>query len=154
MITSATSLNSFWSISFCVLALVLHSYATYLAVQRQHEATARAWPAKAQGPPAEVGAHLALVIVSCLLLPVFAVCSVLRVGNYGNDGVKLGRDHALNPNLDACCRKVRSPLLRRLWRGCVPLAQTAYLAAAFLLLLPDTLLTAVEVDYGYKTTGE
>lgn len=156
IITQSTSLNSFWSISFCVLALGLHSYATYLAVQRYKEAAARAWPGPSSkgGTPGEVAACLALLVLASLCLPFFVVGSFLRVGNYGNDGVKLGRDHALNPNLDAWCRKVKSPALRRVWRNCVPLAQTFYLAAAFLILLPDTLLTAVEVDYGYRTTGE
>ncbi|XP_076461094.1 uncharacterized protein LOC143293762 [Babylonia areolata] len=154
IITQSTTLNSFWSISFCVLALGLHGYATYLAAQRYREALGRAWPGPAfkGGTPGEVATHLALLVLSCLLLPFFAVASFLRVGNYGNDGVKLGRDHALNPNLDAWCRKVRNPVVRRLWTNCVPLAQTVFLAAAFLLLLPETLLTAVEVDYGYKTS--
>ncbi|KAL8607990.1 hypothetical protein ACOMHN_005545 [Nucella lapillus] len=154
IITQSTSLNSFWSISFCVLALGLQGYATYLAAQRYREASGRAWPGPASkgGTPGEVATHLALLILACLLLPFFVAASFLRVGNYANDGVKLGRDHALNPNLDAWCPRLKPPWARRAWSNCVPLAHTVYLAAAFLLLLPDTLLTAVEVDYGYKTS--
>nr|KAG5687871.1 hypothetical protein BaRGS_007565 [Batillaria attramentaria] len=156
MITQSTTLNSFWSISFCLLALALHGYTTYMAAQRYRGATARAWPGPAfkGGTPGELTSFLALIVLSCLCLPFFVVFSFLRVGNYANDGVKLGRDHALNPNLDAWCRKVKVEALRRVWRNCLPLAQTFYLTAAFLLLLPETLITAVEVEYGYRTTGE
>lgn len=156
IITQSTSLNSFWSICFCIMALTIHSYTTYLMVLRYRGASARAWPGPAfkGGIPREVPTTLALIILSSLFLPLFIIASVVRMGNYANDGVKLGRDHALNTNLDAACRRIKSKTFKRIWRNCVPFAHAFYLSASFLLLLPEILLTAVEVEYGYKTSGE
>lgn len=41
-----------------------------------------------------------------------------------------------------------------LWYHFCPVAQTIHIVAAFLLLLPEVLLTAAEVKYGYKSAGE
>lgn len=156
IITQSTHLNSFWSVGTCLLALCLHAYTSYLTAMRYQGATTRAWPGPPSraGLPCEVNSLLTLLVLAQLCMPCFVIASFLRVGNYGNDGVKLGRDHALNPHLDAACKRVKSRLVRRVWRNCVPLAPTFYLSAAFFLLLPDTLLQAVEVEFGYRTTGE
>jgi len=100
----STSLNTLGSLVYCCLVLVAHSYASYLAVLRYQEAHARAWPGGSAKPGA-VGAYLALLVLSLVCLPLFAITAVLRVGNYAGDGTKLGRDHALNSNVDVVCRK-------------------------------------------------
>ena len=153
IITKSTSLNSFWSICYCFLVLGIHGYTAFRSILRYQESGGRAWPGSGGNAPGEVTAHVALIVLSFLLLPVFVVTSFIRVGNYANDGVKLGRDHALNSNMEAFCRKIKPPCVKRFWQHLCPIAQTCHLVAAFLLLLPETFVSAVEVEYGYKTTG-
>ncbi|XP_046542689.1 uncharacterized protein LOC124253013 [Haliotis rubra] len=152
IVTHSTSLNSFWSIIYCLLVLGVQSYAIYTAIGRYHEASGRAWPGGQDGRPVEVSAHLALIILSILVLPFFVLTAWVRVGNYGNDGIKLGRDHALNTNMDAFCKKIKKGGMKRIWQHFCPMAQTFHLISAFFLVLPETVLSAVEVQYGYRTT--
>ncbi|XP_041368578.1 uncharacterized protein LOC121382955 [Gigantopelta aegis] len=152
IITKSTSLNSFWSICYCFLVLGIHGYTAFRSISRYHEAGARAWPGSGGNAPAEVAAHVALIVLSFLFLPIFVLTSFIRVGNYANDGVKLGRDHALNSNMEALCKRIKTPCVKRFWQHLCPIAQTCHLISAFLLLLPETFVSAVEVEYGYKTT--
>ncbi|KAK3765691.1 hypothetical protein RRG08_026167 [Elysia crispata] len=154
-IVQSSSLNSFSSICYCFFTLGVHAYSCYTAVGRYREAESRAWPGGGgrSGPPVESGTMLGLTILSLVLMPLFCFTCVLKVGNLANDGVKLGRDHALGCASDTTkdC-STRSRGLRRLWKIACPISQTIHLIAAFLILLPETLLTAVEIKYGYKST--
>ncbi|GFS08235.1 protein tincar [Elysia marginata] len=156
-IVQSSSLNSFSSICYCLFTLGVHAYSCYTAIGRYREAESRAWPGGGgtSGPPVESGTMLGLTILSLVLMPLFCFTCVLKVGNLANDGVKLGRDHALGCASDTTkdC-STRSRGLRRLWKIACPVSQTIHVIAAFLILLPETLLTAVEIKYGYKSTGE
>ncbi|XP_012939507.1 protein tincar [Aplysia californica] len=156
MIARRSSLNSFGSICYCLITLGVHAYASYTAISRYKESQARAWPG-AKGKPVESGCLLGLTILSLVLMPVFCVTSFFRVGNLANDGVKLGRDHALggssaDPDKGENAPETTATRLKRVWRHFCPLSQSLHVIAAFLLMLPETLLTAVEVKYEYKST--
>lgn len=153
-ITHSSSLNSFSSICYCFITLGIHSYSSYKAVKRYKEADSKAWPGSG-GTPSEVPLVLGSTIVSLLMLPFFCITSIIKVGNFANDGVKLGRDHALGSSLDSLQETpTKHKIVRRVWRHFCPLSQTVHLVAAFFLLLPETLLTAVEVKFGYRSSGK
>lgn len=154
IITRSSNLNSFSSICYCFIALGIHAYSSYKAVKRYNEADSKAWPG-GRGTPSEVPLMLGSTVVSLLMLPFFCITCFIKVGNYANDGVKLGRDHALGYSVVTSEEvTTTNEAVRRVWRHFCPLSQTVHLMAAFLLLLPETLLTAVEVKFGYKSTGK
>ncbi|GAB1607835.1 uncharacterized protein LOC115223212 isoform X2, partial [Argonauta hians] len=143
-------LNSLWSIWYCLVVIGFQSYITYGEIQRYLELRQEQWRASLI-PPAELTAQLVLVIVSILCIPLFILACIFRTGNYANDGVKLGRDHALNSNMETVFRPVHFTFIRRIWRHFCPLAQTLHLMAALCLLLPDTLITAAGVYHKHRT---
>ena len=154
-IVRRSSLNTFGSICYCVFTLGIHSYACYSSINRYKESETREWPGP-RGKPVESGALLGLTVLSLILMPGFCVACFFRIGNLANDGVKLGRDHALGGlnSQGGNNESTRLDRLKRAWRHVCPVAQSLHMIAAFLLLLPDTLLTAVEVKHEYKSTGE
>lgn len=153
-IARSSSLNSFSSICYCFAAVGIHSYSSYIAVKQHKSADSKAWPGSG-GTPSEAALLLGATIVSLLMLPFFCVTCFLKIGNFPNDGVKLGRDHALDCTVETPPEVAdKHERLRNIWRHFCPLSQTLHLVAAFLLLIPETLLTAVEVKFGYKSTGK
>lgn len=137
-------LNSLWSIWYCLVVVSFQIYITYREISRYLVLRQAQWRASII-PPAELTAQLVLVIVSILCVPLFILACIFRTGNYANDGVKLGRDHAFNSNIETVFRPVHFTVIRRIWRHFCPLAQTLHLMAALCLLLPDTLITAAGV---------
>ncbi|XP_059147302.1 uncharacterized protein LOC131935041 isoform X2 [Physella acuta] len=152
IITRSSSLNSFSSICYCFITLTIHAYSCYTAISRYKLAESRAWPGGG-GTPSESAILLGLTVLSLMLLPMLCATAFVKVGNLANDGIKLGRDHALGCSLDASqdC-SVKHHGVARVWKHFCPIAQTLHIMAAFLLLLPETFLNAVEIKFGYKST--
>ncbi|KAH9524760.1 hypothetical protein Btru_027746 [Bulinus truncatus] len=155
-LTQSSSVNSFSSICYCVLALGVHGYSCYSAILRYKESESRAWPGGGGGTPSEAAMLLGFTVLSIMLMPMLCMTSFIKVGNLANDGVKLGRDHALGCHSDTAPREcgVTSAGMARVWKHFCPISQTLHVVAAFLLLLPETFLTAVEIKFGYKAAGE
>lgn len=146
-------LNSLWSIWYCLVVVSFQTYITYREISRYMVLRQAPWRASII-PPAELTAQLVLVIVSILCVPLFILACIFRTGNYANDGVKLGRDHAFNSNIETVFRPVHFTVIRRIWRHFCPLAQTLHLMAALCLLLPDTLITAAGVYETHSGKGK
>lgn len=145
-----TRLNTLWSIWYCVLVVGVQAYITYLGVKRFKGASELNWGGD---PPAEINAYIGLVIISLLCVPVFVLTSLFRVGNFANDGLKLGRDHALSPTIAVLCKPINKKSVNRIWQHFCPFSETLHLFMAFCLLLPETLLQAAEIKHAQRSTG-
>ncbi|XP_063588514.1 uncharacterized protein LOC134765695 [Penaeus indicus] len=145
-------LNSVWSIWYCLVSLGFMAYLVYNGVKRFLLYASLPWP---QDPPfVELNAYVGLVGASVVLLPFFLVTSLLKVGNLGNDGFKLGA------SLSTCSRdpppvlEAAKGVVRNLWLHGVPTAPFLHLVAAFCLLLPRTLMDATLISAGFLPKEE
>ncbi|XP_064602099.1 uncharacterized protein LOC135468027 [Liolophura sinensis] len=147
-----TSVNSLWSIWYCILVLGLQAYITYVAIAHYRHSTSLQW-GSSKKTPSELTSHVGLICLSLLCVPVFIIASLFRVGNYANDGVKFGRDHVMRFNsLDIVSKPARCGWFRTVWRHFCPISQTVHLIMAFCSLLPTTMTVAMEIKYGYQST--
>lgn len=148
-----TSVNSLWSIWYCILVLGLQAYITYVAIAHYRHSTSLQW-GTSKKTPSELTSHVGLICLSLLCVPVFIIASLFRIGNYANDGVKFGRDHVMRfNNLDIVSNPARCGWFRTVWRHFCPVSQTVHLIMAFCSLLPTTMTVAMEIKYGYQSTG-
>ena len=148
-----TDLNSLWSIFYCILVLGFHIYITYAGIKKYHSLNHESlWDGSI---PGALRTYLALIVVSVLFLPLFVFTSLLKVGNIANDGIKLGRDHALDcGNTTTIGSRIKWDWLRLLWEKFAPFSPVLHLLVAFLVLLPEVVLNAAEVKHGLRLTGK
>uniref|UniRef100_A0A8W8IQP4 Uncharacterized protein n=1 Tax=Magallana gigas TaxID=29159 RepID=A0A8W8IQP4_MAGGI len=146
----SSSFNSLWSISYSVIVVSVQCYISYRNISEYQDSLRNQW--NRETPP-EVGLKLGLTIVSFIVLPFFLLSSIFRTGNYGNDGYKLGRDHAICPISGGILDHIGSEFGRRLWRYAPPFAPSLHVLSAFCLLFPDALISAKEIQLQLKPTG-
>lgn len=98
---------------------------------------------------------LALTGVSVLLLPFFLAASLIKVGNFANDGTKLGRADGttgLEPAGKSSQRNSNS--LACLWRHGGPTAPFVHIISAFCLLVANLILQARLIQADYLPRGK
>lgn len=151
LVTRSSRLNSLWSIVYCLMSLGVHCYVTIQAISRyrklNHDAV---WDGDT---PVELRVYIACIVLALLVLPVFIFFSFLKVGNTANDGTKLGRDHALDSNKNTLGNRIRKDRLRYIWENFPPFSPLLQLLSAFLVLLPEMILTAAEIKRGIMSSG-
>lgn len=145
----SSSFNSLWSISYSVIVVSVQCYISYRNISEYQDSLRNQW--NRETPP-EVGLKLGLTIVSFIVLPFFLLSSIFRTGNYGNDGYKLGRDHAICPISGGILDHIGSEFGRRLWRYAPPFAPSLHVLSAFCLLFPDVLISGKEIQLQLKPT--
>ncbi|XP_052770914.1 uncharacterized protein LOC128210603 [Mya arenaria] len=146
LFTRSSSLNSLWSLIYCVVVVILHCYITYLGVSKYRKLNNEdLWGGET---PGELRTYIALIVLALFFLPLFVFFSLLKVGNAANDSTKLGRDHALDSSGYSLGSKIKREWLRQLWEQFPPFSAIFHLSSAFLVLLPEVTITAAEVKYG------
>ncbi|XP_060568321.1 protein tincar-like isoform X2 [Ruditapes philippinarum] len=146
LVTRSSNLNSLWSIVYCCVALAVHCYVTYQGVSRYRKLNNEdLWGGET---PGELRTYIALIVLALLFLPLFIFFSFLKVGNTANDGTKLGRDHALDANSNTLGSKIKNERFRHFWEQSPPFSPLLQMLSAFLVLLPEMVLTAAEVKHG------
>lgn len=147
----STSWNSLWSIVYCAIVLGLQSYISYKAIGTFQETIMDRWK---DYYPSALSAKLGLTILSLIIAPLFIVSSLFKLGNYANDGFKLGRDHALCQTGENFVDKISSETVKQLWKNVFPFSQTLHVIISFFLLLPDTLMEASDVFHGHQPSSK
>lgn len=142
-------INSLLSIVYCVIAALVQCYICYCYIGPYENVLDDKWKGLYK---TGYGVRLGLPIISLFVLPLFIVFSVFRVGNYANDGFKIGRDHAICATTNLFGDTFEKELTRRIWRNFCPFAPTLHLCIAFTLILPETILTGLDVKYGHQTS--
>lgn len=145
----SSSFNSLWCIVYCVIAVGVQCFISYRNISDYQESLRNQWNRET---PSGVGVKLGLTIVSFIILPFFILSSVFRTGNFGNDGFKLGRDHAICPASMGILEHIGSDIGRRLWKYAPPFSPTLHVLSAFCLLFPDVLITAKEIQLYIQST--
>lgn len=152
--------NSLWLWWYATIVLAGHSYLMYRAVQQCKEYNELPWRS-AEKPVAELYIYIILLVISMMCLPFFVITAVFKVGNYANDGVRLGRDD-LDPSRlreDGGTGDNREGQPRTearaqtVWKHLAPLCNTFHVVAAFALLLPKVLLDAQKIAHQFLPAG-
>ncbi|CAC5389304.1 unnamed protein product [Mytilus coruscus] len=141
--------NSLSSIVYCVIATLAQCYICYSYLGPYETTLDEKWSGTYRSG---YGVRLGLPIIGLFVLPLFILFSIFRVGNYANDGFKIGRDHALTAQTNFFGDRFEKELTRRIWRNFCPFAPTLHLFIAFSLILPDTILTGLDVKYGHQNS--
>ncbi|CAH1782723.1 unnamed protein product [Owenia fusiformis] len=139
-------LNLLWSIWYCALVLGAQGYLVYRAVQRVQYFNQVTWQ-RDNKPTIQIGIYIGFIGLSVLCMPFFVCCALMKIGNYANDGVKLGRDYEKTQGVGETDRPSR---LKCLWQLMGPPAQFFHILSAFLLLVPTVFLEGEEVKQGMK----
>ncbi|KAK3094849.1 hypothetical protein FSP39_007019 [Pinctada imbricata] len=144
-----TSFNSLWSVVYCFIAIGTQCYVSVQYIS-QYRTGLRVQDNK-NSYPLELDVVLALTILSFVVFPLFIISSIFRIGNYANDGFKLGRDHAICPKNGHLIDRIENEILQRCWRHFCPISQTLHLLIAMCLLIPEVFLSSAAVQQGFKT---
>lgn len=142
----SNNLNSLWSICYCFVVLAGQIYLIYLSLHNLKDHLDRTEPSGG-GSTSVLYGQLGLIILALISFPLFLLTSVVKCGNYANDGTKLGRDHALDPSQNCCVKKIKCRWFKHLWQDFCPFSQTLHVFSAFCLLLPDMLIQAAMIKY-------
>ena len=96
--------------------------------------------------------------VAVLLLPFFLAACILQVGNASNDNRMLGkhlgtRDEWSVRLLPSMLYQGTKGLVRTIWTHGGPTSSFVHVVSSFCLLLPQTLMEAVLIKYGFISQG-
>ncbi|CAL4079306.1 unnamed protein product, partial [Meganyctiphanes norvegica] len=158
-------LNSLGSLGYCVVAVGLSTYVIATEVQQFIKYLKVPWPHHTK-PLLELNIHIdnlnlkvemfvilnyhiGLVCAAAVLLIFFFFASIFKIGNYANDGYKLGVQ-------DATCSKDPPPLpgpagglVRGAWLHGGPTAAFLHLLVAHLLILARLIMEAQATKAGF-----
>ncbi|XP_044262626.1 protein tincar-like [Tribolium madens] len=141
-------LNNLWSLWYGVFGTALQAYTAVKCVKRILGYSLLAWPENLPVPYLELNCSLGLTGAAILLLPLFLVATLFKIGNLANDGFKLGRQ------LSTCSKEPANEILTnngscRLFRHGGPTAPFVHLVIAFCLLVPKLLMEARLIEAGF-----
>ncbi|XP_054167131.1 uncharacterized protein LOC128964535 [Oppia nitens] len=126
------------------------------------------WP-NGQPPFSSLNAYVVFIGTGVVMLPFFVVLAMMKVGNYPNDGHKLGNQsktydtsvnniyqnlNTMNTSAKEIRRKKRFHSLRVIWRHCLPMAPFMHLLASLCFLIPRVLMEAQLIKHGFLGRGD
>lgn len=133
-------LNALWSIWYCLITAVVNGYLLYLGISRYSIYTETKWLA-GQHPTLILSVYIGLHGAAVVLITLFLAAAAFKVGNFANDGDKLGSMGARRvlelTGRISCCRSCKSA-----WQHGPPVAQTLHLTLAFVILMAHSLINA------------
>lgn len=149
---SCLHLNNLWSLWYGIFGTALQAYTAIKCVKRILGYSLLSWPENLQVPYLELNCSLGLTGAAILLLPLFLIATLFKIGNLANDGFKLGRQ------LSTCSKEPANEILTnngscRLFRHGGPTAPFVHLVIAFCLLVPKLLMEARLIEAGFLSQG-
>ena len=163
--------NTLWLWLYCTITLAVHGYLLYRAVTRCKDYNELPWRTENK-PVAELYLYISLIVVSVMCLPFFLITAIFKTSNYAGDGIRLGRDNihqreladaaavvaagseGASPAVSDGLRSGDDGVLRSLWRHAGPFSHGFHVVSAFSLLIPNVLLQAQEIKYGFRVPGK
>ena len=122
----------------------LQVYIISKSIQRLTAYISLSWP-KNEPPTDTFYVYTALLGIGIVLLPFFAVCMVIKIGNKANDGEKI----------DAAKTSSKSSnMMRWTYRHFLPLGAFIHALSAFCLMLPRVLMEAQLIKSGFMPKAD
>ncbi|XP_063704575.1 protein tincar [Culicoides brevitarsis] len=142
-------LNTLWSIWYGILVTLFQGYLVVQGAHRFLSCTLITW--KMDEPSLELDIQLILCGVVVLCLPLFLASSLFKVGNFANDGFKLGNSEkscSAQPD-DGLEEEATGGTLRTLWTHGGPTSSFIHIMTALCLLVPRLLLESRLIQDGF-----
>lgn len=159
------TLNSLWSIWYCTIAMAFQVYIIANSIKRFTVYLSLPWP-NGQPPFSALNSYVVFIGIGVVMLPFFVVVAMMKIGNYSNDGHKLGNQrkcfnssvHNIYQNIKMTAkdmrRKKRFHIFRLIWRHSVPIAPFLHMLAALCFLIPRVLMEAQLIKHGFLGKGD
>ncbi len=148
---------------FVINILNLQVYIIANSIKRFTVYLSLPWP-NGQPPFSALNSYVVFIGVGVVMLPFFVVVAVMKIGNYSNDGHKLGNQRKSNETNNIyqnirmpateIRRKKRFHVLRLIWRHSVPIAPFLHMLAALCFLFPRILMEAQLIKHGFLGKGQ
>lgn len=153
------TLNSLWCIWYGLIVILFQVYIIIRNVQRFTSYLELPWPVKHE-PFFQLNAYVVLTAVGVVIMPFFFVSTVVRIGNYSNDGIKLGsrkakRNEYENDDFESNCEShcnIKS-ILASWWIHCPPMMGLLHFASAACFLSAHCLMEAELIKHGFLNKG-
>ena len=155
--------NSLWLWWYAAIVVVAQTYLMYRAVEQCKEYNELPWSSERK-PVTELYVYIILLVLSIMCVPFFILTSIFKVGNYANDGVRLGRDDVREEEVGegeggrgqggSRGQGEAGGRAHGVWKHFAPLSNSLHVFAAFTLLLPRILLDAQKVRHGFLHHGK
>ena len=145
--------NNMWSVWYGVVVLALQTYIVYKCVSRFLVYVALPWPHGEQ-PYLELNLYVGLVGAGVVLVPFYFISFMFKIGNFANDGYKLGY------SLSACAMDPpsilarSSGLIRNAWHHGGPTAPFIHLVSSFCFVIPRIFIEAKLIEVGFLSRGK
>lgn len=156
------TLNSLWCIWYGLIVILFQVYIIIRNVQRFTSYLELPWPVKHE-PFFQLNAYVVLTAIGVVIMPFFFVSTVVRIGNYSNDGIKLGSNKAKRKeyedsgdfenasDLGSQC-SVKS-ILASWWKHSLPMMGLLHFASAACFLSAHCLMEAELIKHGFLNKG-
>ncbi|XP_067133020.1 uncharacterized protein [Centruroides vittatus] len=141
-------LNSLWSVWYCTVTFSLQIYLVISNIRLFSSYTVLPWPVGTQ-PYRELSMYVASMGLAVVLLPCFVLAALLKVGNYPNDGTKLGEAEADTVVYQNLRKRRFYHGLKVVWRHSGPTAAFLHMTIAFSLLFPRLFIQAQLIKQGF-----
>ncbi|XP_045123839.1 protein tincar-like isoform X3 [Portunus trituberculatus] len=145
-------LNSLGSLGYCVVVLGLTTYVIATEAQQFLKYLNLPWPRHSL-PNLELNVHIGLVGAAAVLLFFFFGAAVFKIGNFANDGYRLGVQ-------DGACSRDAPPLpgpagglVRGAWLHGGPTAPFLHLLVAHLLIVARLVIEAAAIKATFLSEG-
>uniref|UniRef100_A0A336LLF2 CSON010848 protein n=1 Tax=Culicoides sonorensis TaxID=179676 RepID=A0A336LLF2_CULSO len=148
-------LNTLWSIWYGILVTLFQGYLVVQGAHRFLSCTLITW--KMDVPTLELDIQLILCGVVVLFLPLFLASSLFKVGNFANDGFKLGNGggkYCTAMPDDGLEEEATGGTLRTLWTHGGPTSSFIHIITALCLLFPRLLLESRLIQDGFLPRGK
>ncbi|KAH9527008.1 hypothetical protein DERF_001057 [Dermatophagoides farinae] len=151
------SFNNLASLWYSVLITCLQIYIIVRAINRFSGYISLPWPNNddgGQAPRDSINFYLFFIASSILIIPFFMIVSLMKIGNYPNDGRKLGHFdirkclHYLATN-DDDDDETNHKWYRTLWKHSLPIGPILHLIMAMCLLFPRLITEAQLIRHGF-----
>lgn len=159
------TLNSLWCIWYGLVVILFQVYIIIRNVQRFTSYLELPWPVKHE-PFFQLNAYVVLTAIGVVIMPFFFVSTVVRIGNYSNDGIKLGSSKAKKneyeegdfdtniPDLQTQYKCNIKSILASWWKHCPPMMGLLHFLSAACFLSAHCLMEAELIKHGFLNKGK
>ncbi|XP_075676513.1 uncharacterized protein LOC113797793 [Dermatophagoides pteronyssinus] len=155
------SLNNLASLWYSLLTTCLQIYLIIRAIYRFSAYISLPWPNNGQAPEESINFYLIFIAISILIVPFFLIVSLMKIGNYSNDGHKiglfnLGKYHRYLQMDDdnASTLNPTSKWYRTLWKHSLPIGPVLHLLMSLCLLFPRLITDAQLIRHGFRSKSQ
>lgn len=149
------SFNNLGSIWYCIVAACFQIYIIIRSIYRFSAYISLPWP-NATVPENSINSYMLFIGASIILLPFFIVVALIKIGNYSNDGRKIGSFSIARyfHNKSKQDEEIQINWLRLIWKHSLPIAPFLHLLIAICFLFPRLITEAQLIRHGFLSKGK